>query len=581
MLLSLPPELIQLILRSCDPSAFLQAAFCCRKLLELAVSSRDLILFQLDQTPGRLGDCESLTHQQLFRLLLQHAQRELFGVSTQFESKIFRFQGKSIDSRATSLRDSATEKEILLVFKNDPTVYLVEIQGGQLNLRRQFQIPAPKIGRVQILHTAFSSTSIYVLHRLRPFPDQELDVNHPFVKQAMTSNPFGSIFLACYSLKPETGVVKIYGFPDQGDYEPLCLAAQDNMFAISWQHVQDCLDHQVVLYIMDEDEDEDDEMDLDFVPSDSEVDYRGAQVGGIQPLRNGPLTITSRYTSCLLSPTAESISISNDSQSHGRGPTMRLAFNDRGQQLLHYYRAQTLYNSFQRIHWLPAPGRQRPNVITNACVVEFTRTLSLRFSIGIPFFGTHLAGDGTFGSRCHWKYLAVGIATHRVQHWSVACILRSEALPLSHHCGHVMNLERGRRFEDWQIMAQLGGFQESSTSQGSLIAASQQGTRLAMASWKTISIWALEPNVVIQIDERDDFYPDSWRSEEGHLDIPPVIIQLDAVCSQLQFTENENELLALTDRGIMLLRLKPDGRGIRIAEVEGNDILHGPAGGLF
>ncbi|KAJ6015741.1 hypothetical protein N7540_010332 [Penicillium herquei] len=542
MLLSLPPELIQLILRSCDPSSFLQAAFSATELLKLALSSREIILFQLHQTPGRLEDWESLDHRQLFRLLLQRAQRELFGVGTQFESKIFRFKGKSIASRATSLRDSGTEKEILLVFKNDPTVYLMEIQGGQLSLQRQFQIPAPKFGRVQILHTAFSSTSIYVLHRLQPIPDQELDMDHPFVKQALTSNPFGE-------LRPETGVVKIYGFPEQSDYEPICLAAHDYMFAISWQHAQDSFDHQVVLYNMD-DEDEEDEMDLDFVPSDSEVDCRNGQDN------------------------------SSDSPGQRQGPTVRLAFNDRGHQLLHYYRAQTLYNSFQRIHWLPGLGQARPNVVTNACVVEFTRLLSLRFSIGIPFFGTHQAGDGTIGSRCHWQYLAVGIATHRVQHWSVACILRSEAFPGSHHCGHLMNLERGRRFQNWHIMAQLGGFQEASTSQGSLIAASHQGTRLAMASWKTISIWALEPNVLIQIDHGDDFYPESWRSAEGHLELPPVTIQLDAVCSQLQFTENENELFALTDRGIMLLRLKPDGQGIRIAEIEGNHILTGSSDGL-
>ncbi|KAJ5731053.1 uncharacterized protein N7483_005561 [Penicillium malachiteum] len=577
MLLSLPPELIQLILRSCDPSSFLQAAFSCIKLLELAISSRELVLFQLHQTPGRLEDWDSLEHRQLFRLLLQRAQKQLFGVETQFESKIFRFKGKAIATRATSLRDSGTQKEILLVFKNDPTVYLMEIQGGQLSLQRQFQIPAPKFGKVQILHTAFSSTSIYVLHRLQHLPDQELDMNHPFVRQALTSNPFGSIFLACYSLRPETGVVKIYGFPEQSDYEPICLAAQYDMFAISWQHPQDSFDHQVVLYTMD-DEDEEDEMDLDFVPSDSEVDARNGQVSGIQPLRNSPLTITSRYTSYLLSSSVEDNP--GDSPGQRKGPTVRLAFNDRGQQLLHYYRAQTLYNSFQRIHWLPAPGHLRPNVVDNGCVVEFTRSLSLRFSIGIPFFGTHQAGDGTIGSRCHWQYLAVGIATHRVEHWSVACILRSESFPGSHHCGHIMNLERGRRFQDWHIMAQLGGFQEASTSQGSLIAASHQGTRLAMASWKTISIWALEPNALIQMDHGDEFYPESWRSAEEHLEIPPVIIQLDAVCSQLQFTENENELFALTDRGIMLLRLKPDGQGIRVAEIEGNHILAGSPDGL-
>lgn len=250
---------------------------------------------------------------------------------------------------------------------------------------------------------------------------------------------------------------------------------------------------------------------------------------------------------------------------------MRLAFNDNGTQLLHHYGAQTLYGSFQRIQLLPAPDQERPPINPNGCVVEFTNALSLRFSIGIPFFSTHQAGDTTFGSRCHWKYLTVAIATHRVEGWSVACLLRSEASPLAQRCDHQVNLDRGRRFDDWQMMAQLGGFQEISMSRGSLIATSSGGTRIAMVSWKTITIWVLEPHQLVQDD--CDFYPESWRSTEGHLVLQPIIIQLNAVCSQLQFTDNENELVALTDRGVLFLHLKPDGQGIQRFDHRGNVIL--------
>lgn len=239
---------------------------------------------------------------------------------------------------------------------------------------------------------------------------------------------------------------------------------------------------------------------------------------------------------------------------------MKLVFNDRGYQLLHHYRAHTLYSSFQRIQFLPSPS-EHPGVRDNTCNVQFSDSLTLNFSIGIPFFGTHQPDAETQGVRCRWKYLAIGIATHRVEHWTVACLLKSEAACMAHNCGHVLNLDRGRRYDTWEIMAQLGGFQESSTSHGSLIAASARGTRIAIASWQTVHIWSLEPNVVIEGE--DGFYPESWQSPYGFPELRPATVQLDAVCHQLRFTDDEDELVAITDRGLMVMNLKLDGKGVR------------------
>jgi len=52
MLLSLPTELVQLILRECDTTTFLQLTFSCRALLAAALSNRQLIEYQLSQVPG-------------------------------------------------------------------------------------------------------------------------------------------------------------------------------------------------------------------------------------------------------------------------------------------------------------------------------------------------------------------------------------------------------------------------------------------------------------------------------------------------------------------------------------------------
>lgn len=259
----------------------------------------------------------------------------------------------------------------------------------------------------------------------------------------------------------------------------------------------------------------------------------------------------------------------SDEALEGKGPTMKLAFNDRGLQLLHHYRARPLYGSFQRLYLQPPAEQSQPGISENACNVSFSESLSLRFSIGIPFFGTHRANTGPYGQSCHWKYLALGIATHRVEHWTVACLLRSEAHCRSQNCGHVLNLERGRRYDDWSIMAQLGGFQESNTSHGSVVATSAFGTRVAIANWRTVSIWAIQPQVLID-DLGPDFYPESWQSSPGLTELRPIVIQLDSVCSQLQFAETEDKLVAITDRGILTIDLRPDGSGVQAIERQGD-----------
>lgn len=243
----------------------------------------------------------------------------------------------------------------------------------------------------------------------------------------------------------------------------------------------------------------------------------------------------------------------------GKGPSTKLVFNDRGYQMLHYYRAHTLFSSFQKLYSITETPE--PPVRDNTCVVQYEASLMLQFAIGIPFFATHRMGDQSpIPGTCHWQYLAVGIATHRVEHWAVACLLRSESNPQAFRCNHFMNLDRGRRFDDWTVVAQLGGYQESNTNQGSLIAASPLGTRIAIASWKTITVWALQPEVLV--DEEAGYYPESWTNSAGLTELRPAAIQLDGVCSQLKFADNEHELVAITDRGLMLLDIRPSGRGI-------------------
>ncbi|KAL2000912.1 hypothetical protein VTN02DRAFT_2466 [Thermoascus thermophilus] len=203
----------------------------------------------------------------------------------------------------------------------------------------------------------------------------------------------------------------------------------------------------------------------------------------------------------------------------------------------------------------------------NVCRVPFTESLTLPFAIDIPFFGTHATenADPSF-QVCHWKYLAFGTATHREENWTVACLLRSEARCRATHCNHVLNLDRGRRFADWTIVARLWGYRKPSNSLGNIVAASCRGTRIAVANWKEIYIWALEPRALIENNE-NGFYPPCWSSTNppGIVELRPIVLRVEAVCFKLWFGPLEDELFALTDRGLMHWYLGPRGTGLRIA----------------
>ncbi|KZN92804.1 hypothetical protein EN45_029650 [Penicillium chrysogenum] len=456
MLLQLPTELIQLVLRHCETSAYFQAAFSSRRLYEIASSSRAVIVHQLHNTPGWNDGIEAHQTRHLFGELMKRSYEQLDGAE-HYAIPTYKYQNRVIDYHASTMETSEDSIRALLVFKGHSTVHLVDMShGGQTEV--QLKSPGQDIGEVEIIQTAFDEHGgVYVLHRFKPFLDQELDTDHPFVKHALESHPNGNAAFEAYVLT------------STNDQDPSALF------------------------------------------------------------------------------------------SRRIGPVMRLTFNDRGLQLLYHYRAQNIYGAFQRLEGIPGPpGEPKPHVNKNACTVQFSPSLSLQFSIGIPFFGTHELGDRTQGEQCHWQYLAFGIATHRVEKWTVACLLKSESYT-GPRCTHVLNLDRGRRFDDWQIMAQLGGFREIPTSHGSPVATSRRGTRVAVVNWKTLYVWALNPSELIQ-DNHTGFYPSSWETSTGVIELRPVVLQLEAVCSQLRFTEKEDELVAITDRGVMFLDIGYSGK---------------------
>jgi len=249
-------------------------------------------------------------------------------------------------------------------------------------------------------------------------------------------------------------------------------------------------------------------------------------------------------------------------------PVIDIAFSDFESQLLYHHPASTIYGHFQNLRHVVGKHCLTP-LMPNSCIVPFAEMSNLEFAIAIPFFSTH---NSYFLNPtqhvCHWKYLAFGTATSKEKNWTIACLLRSEARCRYSRCQHIENLDRGRRFDRWTVVARLWGYRPSENSLCGNVATSRGGTRLAIANWKSIYIWALAPQEIID-ENSSGFYPPNMKSNHGVVELKPIVLQPDAVCFKLGFTDEENELMALTDRGMMRWNLDPTGKGMKTNVVLG------------
>lgn len=68
------------------------------------------------------------------------------------------------------------------------------------------------------------------------------------------------------------------------------------------------------------------------------------------------------------------------------------------------------------------------------------------------------------------------------------------------------------------------------------------------------------------IEEEFSYYPQSWQTSDSYPVLRPTVIQLDGVCSQMSFTEKEDELLVITDRGLAYLNLQSSRMTLQLIE---------------
>lgn len=250
MLLDLPTELIELVLHHSDTPTFLEAAFSCRTLYEIASSCREVIVHHLRHTPGLNSDTQSLQSRQLFWVLVDRAHKQLYGA--QFRACCTKFQtnADTFDAKASSF--APKDQVLALVLRGHAGVHIFQAENGDLRHKAQLNLALSQPGKSQVLRTAFDSDDgVFVLYSFTPAAaESDFETEHPFVRQALQSRASGGqIYLARHSFRAPHDPVRVCAFPDQKDYRPLALsAAHRDTFAISWQHVREHSDYEVILY---------------------------------------------------------------------------------------------------------------------------------------------------------------------------------------------------------------------------------------------------------------------------------------------------------------------------------------------
>ena len=176
--------------------------------------------------------------------------------------------------------------------------------------------------------------------------------------------------------------------------------------------------------------------------------------------------------------------------------------------------------------------------------------------IRMPFHETHSSGltvDGDTSSHCASSYLALGI-TKRMYGSGHPCafIMQKETLKLSQDCDHLIDLDVGKKSSgEWKPVALLAGYRQGSSSLGTVMAISPNGSRVAAATWSRVCVWSFEPESLIQGDLHLYFPAQDYNARKGFGRLRPTVLSApEGVVHQLIWTKEES-LFAITDRGLV------------------------------
>lgn len=133
-------------------------------------------------------------------------------------------------------------------------------------------------------------------------------------------------------------------------------------------------------------------------------------------------------------------------------------------------------------------------------------------------------------------------------------------------CSHIVNSDEPQDLYPYAIpLARLCFFGPPVTTMPTVMAFAEQGTRIAIAYWDKIFIWPFRPEILAGTYDDCQSYPETYdKNLKCHVvELKPIVLKAEAVVHKMTFTASENELVAITDKGLQIWNLGPSATGLR------------------
>jgi hypothetical protein len=211
-------------------------------------------------------------------------------------------------------------------------------------------------------------------------------------------------------------------------------------------------------------------------------------------------------------------------------------------------------------------------VINDESAIGKVHIGSYDFLVDSPFYAKHESNveDGTGRRRCTITYLALGITkTFGTIDESrlAACIVRAYRTVYSNVCSHLVDLDISfRTLLGAEVVGRLWGYNQAPvTSLPGVTAYSPNGSRIAIADWDKIFVWALNGEALVDGNTGSQYYDmvQERRLEQNHVVLKPILLKAGSVVRQMAFGRIEDELVTLTSGGLQVWNLGPSGTGKR------------------
>jgi hypothetical protein len=190
-----------------------------------------------------------------------------------------------------------------------------------------------------------------------------------------------------------------------------------------------------------------------------------------------------------------------------------------------------------------------------------------------PFYGKHEISRGYLNRvhRCTSSYLALGTTVSPGilgRRLIATCILRARRTCDQHRGSRLVDFDMNLiRLPGKVVVARLWGYSQARvTSLPEIVAYSLKGSRIAIADWDKILVWALSPEVLVDDDTGTRYYDTTWDDsfENDVVVLKPILLKAGSVVRQMVFGRTENELVVLTTIGVQIWNLGPSAKGMKI-----------------